>query len=53
MLSLFIFSLYIQELVDMMRCYDCKGTSVNENAPNIMILLCADDIAEGATTVKN
>ena len=53
MLSPFIFSMYIQELVDMMKCYDCKGTYVNENAQNIMILLYADDIAEGATTVKH
>ena len=52
MLSPFIFSLYIQELVDMMRYCDCKCTYVSENALNIMILLSADDIAKGATTVK-
>ena len=54
LLSPFVFSLYIHELVEMMRYmyYTCKGTYVNENAPNIMILSYADDVVEGATTVK-
>jgi len=49
--STFIFSMYIQELVNMMNCYDCKGVYINEHALNIMMLMYADDIAEGGLTV--
>ena len=42
-LSPFLFTLYIKELIEMLQNYDCKGTYVNENATNVMILLYADD----------
>ena len=38
-------------LIDVVKLYYCNGTHVLENADNIMILLYAGDIAEGADTV--
>ena len=51
-LSPLLFSLYMNKLVEMLKCYDCQGMYVNEMAKNIMILLYADDVAKGACTVK-
>ncbi len=52
MLSPFMFTLYMNELIEMLQCFDCKGTYVCEEAKNIMILMYADDVAEGANAVK-
>ena len=35
----------------MMRDKCCKGVYINEEVPNLMIILYADDIAEGSDTV--
>lgn len=51
MLSPLLFSIFINELVLMLKNYDCKGTYVDENASNIMMLMYADDVAEGGDTV--
>ena len=37
----------MDEIEDMMKMYDCKGTHMSKHSNNIMILLYADDIAEG------
>ena len=52
-LSPFLFAFYIGELVDMMKDKGCKGVYINEEVtlPNLMIILYADDIAEGSDTV--
>lgn len=50
-LSPFLFALYIGELTDMMKRSGCQGVYLDENAPNVMILLFADDIVQGANTV--
>ena len=47
----FLFALYIGELVDMMKDKGCKGVYINEEVPNLMIILYADDIAECSDTV--
>ena len=51
MLSPFLFTLYIGELIDMLDELGCHGIYVNEDAKNIMILLYADDMALIADTV--
>lgn len=50
-LSPFLFSLYMNELIDMLHCFECMGIYVNQEARNIMILMYADDIAQGANHV--
>ena len=50
-LSPFLFAFYIGELVDMMRDKGCKGVYINEEVPNLMIILYAYEIAEGSDTV--
>lgn len=52
MLSPFIFSLYMNELIDMLYSFDCRGTYINAEAKNIITLMYADDVAECASTVK-
>ncbi len=44
--------MFINELVGMLKEYDCKGTYVDEFASNITALLYADDVAKGGDTVK-
>ena len=51
MLSPFLFSLYVGELVAMFNAEECKGTFVSESAPNIACLLFADDLVAGADSV--
>jgi len=51
-LSPFLFSLYMNVLVEMLKCYNCQGVYVNEQAQNIMILLYADDVVKGTCTVN-
>jgi len=51
-LSPALFSLYMKKLVDMLKEFDCKGIYVNEEARNLMALLYADDVTEGACTVR-
>ena len=48
MLSPFLFSFYIGELVQMLKDSGCEGTFVNED---IKILLYADNIATGGDSV--
>ena len=45
MLSLMLFVLYMSELIDMLNEEQCIGVYFNEDAPNIILLLFADDIA--------
>ena len=51
MLSPFLFAFYIGELVDQMKAEGCQGIYVNEDAPNIFMLMYADDIATCADSV--
>ena len=51
MLSPFLFSLYVGELVQMFEDAQCEGVYIDENVPNITNLLFADDLAAGADTV--
>ena len=46
-----LFAFYIGELVGMMKDKGCKGVYINEEVSNVMIILYADDIAEGSDTV--
>ena len=50
MLSPFLFTLYIGELVDQMRGAGCQGIYVNEDVSNVFMLMYADDIATCADT---
>ena len=52
MLSLFLFALYVSELVDMMKNKGCQGVYVDEQKPNILMFMYADDIASGTDTVS-
>ena len=52
MLSPFLFALYISELVDMMKNEGCQGVYVDEQNPNILMFMYADDIASGPDTVS-
>ena len=52
MLSPFLFSFYIGELVQMLKDSRCEGTFVNEDFTGIKILLFADDIATGGDLVR-
>ena len=45
MLSPMLFVLYISELIDMLSEEGCIGAYINEDAPNIILLLFANDIA--------
>ena len=51
MLSPLLFVLFIGEFVTMLHEAGCNGIYINEQAPNIMILLFADDIALCGDTV--
>ena len=52
MLSPFLFTLYISELVDMMKNEGCQGVYVDEQNTNILMFMYADDIASGTDTVS-
>ena len=52
MLSPFLFALYISELVDMIKNEGCQGIYVDEQNPNILMFMNADDIAFGTDTVS-
>ena len=41
MLRLFLFALYISELVDMMKNEGCQGVYVDEQNPNILMFMYA------------
>lgn len=51
MLSPFLFSLYVGELVNMFEENQCEGVYINESTPNISCLLFADDLVTCADTV--
>jgi hypothetical protein len=51
MLSPLLFSLYIGEFVDMLNDNNCEGIYVSENAPSIISLLYADDLANCGDSV--
>jgi hypothetical protein len=51
MLSPFLFVVFLNELLEMMKANECKGVFVNENATNVFQLYFADDIADTADTV--
>ena len=51
MLSPLLFVLYIGEIVDMLTEAGCTGIYIDPEAPKIMILLFADDIALCSDTV--
>ena len=51
LLSPLLFVLYIGEIVDMLTEAGCTGIYIDPEAPNIMILLFADDIALCSDTV--
>ena len=44
MISPFLFILYIDELVDMLRNSGCPGVFINEEVPSLHILMFADDV---------
>ena len=44
MISPFVFILYIDELVDMLRNRGCPGVFINEEVPSLHILIFADDV---------
>ena len=50
MLSPFLFTLYIGELVDQLKSTGCQGVYLNEDFPNVFMLLYADDIDACADT---
>ena len=52
MLSPFLFTLYISELVDMMKNEGCQSVYVDKQNPNILMFMYADDIASGTDTVS-
>ena len=52
MLSPFLFTLYISELVDMMKNEGCQIVYVDEQNSNILMFMYADDIASGTDTVS-
>jgi hypothetical protein len=51
MLSPFLFSLYVAEIVTMLDEADCKGVFINEDFPNVTSLLFADDLVLCADSV--
>lgn len=51
MLSPFLFSLYVAEIVSMLEDADCNGVFVNEDIPNLTSLLFADDLVLCAGSV--
>jgi hypothetical protein len=51
MLSPFLFSIYVGELVTMLDEADCRGVYLNEEVDNIVALLFADDVVAGADSV--
>ena len=52
-LSPFLFSLYLNELLEMLKCFVCKGVYVNEPAQNIMLHMYANDIVQGLCMVQD
>ena len=51
MLSPFLFSFFIGELVQMLKDSGCEGKFVNEDFTDIKIVLYADDIATGGDSL--
>ena len=43
-LSPFLFSLYIREPIEWLYNPSCMGIYIDEKAPNVMVLLFADDV---------
>ena len=51
MLSPFLFIFYLNEFIEFCKNSSCQGIYVDENAPNILMLLFADDMVECGDTV--
>ena len=51
MLSPFLFVLYIGELLQLLRQAGCLGIFIEESAPNVLILMFADDVSMCADTI--
>lgn len=51
MLSPFLFNIYLNELIEECKNKGCEGVYINEEFPNVMMLLFADDATQGADTV--
>ena len=51
MLSPFLFIFYLNELIEMCKENLCQGIYISEDAPNICMLLYADDLANCGDTV--
>jgi hypothetical protein len=51
MLSPILFTLFVNEFIQMGKDAGCQGIYVHEDAPNIAQLLFADDMADTADTV--
>ena len=50
-MSPFLFALYIEELIEMLKSAGCRGIYIDEIAKNVMALLFADDVAICSETV--
>ena len=50
-LSPFLFNIYLNELLEECKNNRCEGVFVNEDFPNVMLLLYADDAIQGTDTV--
>lgn len=53
MLSPFLFVMFLNDFIKLLNSSDCKGIYVDENSPNVMQFLFADDMANVADTVIN
>ena len=49
-LSPFLFAMYMNEFISMLRKNGCRGIYVNEDAPSVMSLMYADDLAQCSDT---
>jgi hypothetical protein len=50
-MSPFLFIFYLNEFIECCNQMDCSGIYINENFPNLMLLMFADDMIEAADTV--
>ena len=53
MSSPFLFIMFLNEFIKLLNNSDCKGIYVDEDIPNVMQLLFADDMANADDTVIN
>ena len=42
----------MNELMDMLQCFESTGTYLIKKAKNITVLMCAEDTAQGSNVVK-